>query len=191
MLKCADGDLCRFGTSTVEKKHQCTRGCGGYLHSAFCGVPKRKKRYINKTSFKTHMCQKCAAQLGLCQLVYAPPIDTEEEESDSDDDHDKSDNKTRSSNRILRNNAAKTSEMKTNKSAGDPLIPIAHVDQEKQSNQEEDENLVNNDNNGMQVGIVYKKTYFSQKEKDMCPSGWYNINNLREGKEAYNHFQEI
>eukprot|EP00957_Ditylum_brightwellii_P130999 9992697-Ditylum_brightwellii.AAC.1 len=25
----------------------------------------------------------------------------------------------------------------------------------------------------------------------MCPSGWYNINNLREGEEAYNCFQEI
>eukprot|EP00957_Ditylum_brightwellii_P125895 9597115-Ditylum_brightwellii.AAC.1 len=43
VLKCADGDLCRFGTSTVEKKHQYTRGCGSYLHSAFCGVPKLKK----------------------------------------------------------------------------------------------------------------------------------------------------
>eukprot|EP00957_Ditylum_brightwellii_P070899 5388006-Ditylum_brightwellii.AAC.1 len=73
--------------------------------------------------------------------------------------------------------------MKTNKYAGDPLIPIAHVVQENQSNQEEDENLVNNDNNGMQVGIVYEKPYFSQNEKDMCPSGWYNINNLHEGEE--------
>eukprot|EP00957_Ditylum_brightwellii_P161082 12264189-Ditylum_brightwellii.AAC.1 len=69
--------------------------------------------------------------------------------------------------------------MKTKKSAGDPLISIAHVVQENQSNQEEDENLVNNDNNGM------------QKEKDMCPSGWYNINNLGEGEEAYDCFQEI
>ena len=90
VLKCADGDLCRFGTSTVEKKHQYTRGCGGYLHSAFCGVPECKKRYINKTSFKTHMCQKCAAQLGLCQLVYVPPINTDDKESDSNvDNHDK------------------------------------------------------------------------------------------------------
>ena len=40
----------------------------------------------------------------------------------------------------------------------------------------------------MQVGVVYEKPYFSQKEKDMCPSGWYNINNLREGEEAYNCF---
>ena len=124
VLKCADGDLCRFGTSTVEKKHQCTRGCGGYLHSAFCGVPKCKKRYINKTSFKTHMCQKYAAQLGLYQLAYAPPIDTEEEESDSNNDNDESNNKNR---RSRRKNAAKTSEMKTNKYARDPLIPIAHV----------------------------------------------------------------
>eukprot|EP00957_Ditylum_brightwellii_P200262 15266420-Ditylum_brightwellii.AAC.1 len=68
VLKCVHGDLCRFGTSTVEKTHQCTRGCDVYLHSAFFGVPKCKKCYINKTSFKTHMCQKCAAQLGLCQL---------------------------------------------------------------------------------------------------------------------------
>eukprot|EP00957_Ditylum_brightwellii_P123546 9419985-Ditylum_brightwellii.AAC.1 len=66
VLKCDDGDLCRFGKNSVEKKHQCTRGCGGYLHSVFCGVPKCKKRYMNKTSFKTHMCQKCTAQLGLC-----------------------------------------------------------------------------------------------------------------------------
>eukprot|EP00957_Ditylum_brightwellii_P193280 14716671-Ditylum_brightwellii.AAC.1 len=84
------------------------------------------------------MCQKCAAQLGLCQLVYAPPIDTEEEESDSDNDHDESNNKMR---RRRRNNAAKTSEMKTKKSAGNPLIPIAHIVQENQSNQEEDINL--------------------------------------------------
>jgi hypothetical protein len=164
VLKCADGDLCRFGTSTVEKKHQCTRGCGGYLHSAFCGVPNCKKRYINKTSYKTHMCQKCTAQLGLCQLVYASPINTYNKESNSNvDNHDESNNKTRSSNRILRNNAAKMSEMKTKKSVGDSLIPIAHVVQENQSNQDEDENLVNNDNNGMQVGVVYQKPYFSQK----------------------------
>eukprot|EP00957_Ditylum_brightwellii_P046722 3545635-Ditylum_brightwellii.AAC.1 len=65
VLKCAGGDLCRFGTSTVVKKHQCTRGCGGYLHSTLCGVPECKKHCINKTSFKTHMCQKWAAQLGL------------------------------------------------------------------------------------------------------------------------------
>eukprot|EP00957_Ditylum_brightwellii_P073823 5609879-Ditylum_brightwellii.AAC.1 len=70
---------------------------------------------------------KCAAQLGLCQLVYAPPINTGNEESDSDvDDHDKSNNKKRSSSRILRNNAAKPAEMKTKKSVGDSLIPIAH-----------------------------------------------------------------
>eukprot|EP00957_Ditylum_brightwellii_P095550 7277737-Ditylum_brightwellii.AAC.1 len=69
------------------------------------------------------MCQKCAAQLGLCQLVYAPPIDSEEEESKSNDDNDKSDKKMR---RSRRKNAAKRSEMKANKSAGDPLIPIAH-----------------------------------------------------------------
>eukprot|EP00957_Ditylum_brightwellii_P059021 4476319-Ditylum_brightwellii.AAC.1 len=24
----------------------------------------------------------------------------------------------------------------------------------------------------------------------MCPSGWYNTNNLQEGEEAYDHFQE-
>ena len=135
VLKCADGDLCRFGTSAVEKKHQCTRGCGGYLHSAFCGVPKRKKHYINKTSFKTHMCQKCAAQLGLCQLVYMPPIDTEEEETISDGNHDESNNKMR---RSRRNNAAKNTEMKTKKSVGSSIIPIAHVVQENQSHQEED-----------------------------------------------------
>eukprot|EP00957_Ditylum_brightwellii_P136428 10405199-Ditylum_brightwellii.AAC.1 len=61
------------------------------------------------------MCQKCAAQLGLCQLVYTPPIDTEEKESNSDGNNDKSDNKNR---RSRRKNAAKTSEMKTKKSAG-------------------------------------------------------------------------
>eukprot|EP00957_Ditylum_brightwellii_P191984 14615387-Ditylum_brightwellii.AAC.1 len=73
------------------------------------------------------MCQKCAAQLGLCHLVYAPPINTDNAESNSNaDDHNKSDNKKRSSNRILRDNAAKTSGMKTKKSAGDSLIPIAH-----------------------------------------------------------------
>eukprot|EP00957_Ditylum_brightwellii_P033089 2508330-Ditylum_brightwellii.AAC.1 len=83
------------------------------------------------------MCQKCAAQLGLCQLVYTPPIDTEDKESNSDvDNHDKSDNKTKSSNRILRDNAAKMLEMETKKSAGDPLISIAHVVQDNQSNQE-------------------------------------------------------
>eukprot|EP00957_Ditylum_brightwellii_P095239 7254196-Ditylum_brightwellii.AAC.1 len=104
------------------------------------------------------------------------------------DDHNKSDNKKRSSSRILRNNAAKTAERKTKKSVGDSLIPIAHVVQENPSNQEEHENLYNNDDNGMQVGVVYKKSYLSQKEKDMCPSGWYNINNLQEDEEAYNHF---
>eukprot|EP00957_Ditylum_brightwellii_P198815 15154327-Ditylum_brightwellii.AAC.1 len=109
VLKCTDGDLCRFGTSAVEKKHQCTRGCVCYLHCAFCGVPKCKKCYMNKISFKTHMCQKCIAQLGLCQLVYMPPNDTDNEESNSNmDNHDEITKKERSSNRISRNNAAKT-----------------------------------------------------------------------------------
>eukprot|EP00957_Ditylum_brightwellii_P104839 7990987-Ditylum_brightwellii.AAC.1 len=41
------------------------------------------------------------------------------------------------------------------------------------------------------LALYAKKTYFSQKEKDICPSGWFNNNNLREGEEAYNCFQEI
>eukprot|EP00957_Ditylum_brightwellii_P016102 1212637-Ditylum_brightwellii.AAC.1 len=77
--------------------------------------------------------------------------------------------------------------METKKSAGDPLIPIALVVQENQSNQEEDENHVNNNNNRMQVGVVYKKKLFSGG-KNMCPSGWYNINNLRIREDAYDHF---
>eukprot|EP00957_Ditylum_brightwellii_P070739 5376540-Ditylum_brightwellii.AAC.1 len=57
--------------------------------------------------------------------VYTPPINTDNEESDSNvDNHNESNNKKRSSNRILRNNAAKAPEMKTKKSDGDPLIPI-------------------------------------------------------------------
>eukprot|EP00957_Ditylum_brightwellii_P099255 7560413-Ditylum_brightwellii.AAC.1 len=87
----------------------------------------------------------------LCQLVYVPPINTDSKESDSDiNSHDKSNNKKRNSNRISRNNAAKASEMETKKSARGSLILIAHVVQENQLSQEEDENLVISDNNGMQ-----------------------------------------
>eukprot|EP00957_Ditylum_brightwellii_P140669 10715373-Ditylum_brightwellii.AAC.1 len=82
-------------------------------------------------------------------------------------------------------------EIKTKKSVGSLIIPITYVVQENQSNQEEDENLVNNDDNRMQVSIVYTKPYFSQEEQDIFPSGWHNINNLWEGEEAYNCFQEI
>eukprot|EP00957_Ditylum_brightwellii_P171789 13077602-Ditylum_brightwellii.AAC.1 len=57
------------------------------------------------------------------------------------------------------------SEMKTKKSAGDSLVPIAHVVQENQSSQEEDENLVNNDNDRMQVGVVYKNHTFLRRKK--------------------------
>eukprot|EP00957_Ditylum_brightwellii_P107200 8179777-Ditylum_brightwellii.AAC.1 len=56
-VKCVDGDLCQCGKSTVEKKHACTQGCGGYLHAAFCGVQEWKKRFLNKAAYKTHMSQ--------------------------------------------------------------------------------------------------------------------------------------
>eukprot|EP00957_Ditylum_brightwellii_P107387 8194276-Ditylum_brightwellii.AAC.1 len=47
----------------------------------------------------------CATQLGLCQLVYEPPINTDDKESDSNvDNHDGSAEKKMSSSRILRNN---------------------------------------------------------------------------------------
>ena len=29
-----------------------------------------------------HMCQKCAANIGKTELMYKPPIDTEDEDSD-------------------------------------------------------------------------------------------------------------
>eukprot|EP00957_Ditylum_brightwellii_P145404 11073187-Ditylum_brightwellii.AAC.1 len=108
--------------------------------------------------------------------------------------------KKRSSSKILRNNAAKNTEKKSKKSVG-TSISVAHVVQENQSDQEEDDNLVNNltgedvdidnNNNKMQVGVVYKKPHFSQKEKDIHPSGWYNINNLQEGENAYNRFEKF
>eukprot|EP00957_Ditylum_brightwellii_P197448 15043844-Ditylum_brightwellii.AAC.1 len=80
--KCADGDLCQFGTLRVEPKYMCTCGCGGYLHGAFCGVQEWKKKYINKTAYNTHMCQKCTSILGKTELVYKPPIDMDEKESE-------------------------------------------------------------------------------------------------------------
>ena len=38
VLRCADGDMCIFGTLTMQANCKCTRGCGGYLHGTFCGV---------------------------------------------------------------------------------------------------------------------------------------------------------
>eukprot|EP00957_Ditylum_brightwellii_P169470 12898911-Ditylum_brightwellii.AAC.1 len=47
------------------------------------------KKYINKTAYKTYMCQKCTAALGNTELVYKPPIDTDDEESESNMECDK------------------------------------------------------------------------------------------------------
>eukprot|EP00957_Ditylum_brightwellii_P120413 9187279-Ditylum_brightwellii.AAC.1 len=99
-LKCADGDLCRFCISTVQKKHGCTRGCGGYLHGAFCGVQERKKKYLNKIAYKTHMCQPRAAKLGLTEFVYKELITIEDEESDSDNKGETNKDGKRHSNRL-------------------------------------------------------------------------------------------
>eukprot|EP00957_Ditylum_brightwellii_P032519 2464033-Ditylum_brightwellii.AAC.1 len=92
-VKCADGDLCQFGKLTVEKKYACTQGCGGYLHAAFCRVQEWKKRFLNKTSHKTHMCQQYAAKLGNTKLVYKLPIEMDKEESYLEDEHEKKDGK--------------------------------------------------------------------------------------------------
>ena len=83
VFRCADGDMCRFGTLTVQAKHKCTCGCGGYLHGAFCGVQEKKKIYFKKSALMTHMCQKCAKTLGKIKLTYNTPINTEDEECDS------------------------------------------------------------------------------------------------------------
>eukprot|EP00957_Ditylum_brightwellii_P068138 5172363-Ditylum_brightwellii.AAC.1 len=84
VLKCADGDLRGFGRPAVERKHEHTRGCGGCIHSALCGVQEHKKKYTSMTAYKTDICQKCAAALGKMELVYKPPIDTNEEEFELD-----------------------------------------------------------------------------------------------------------
>ena len=76
VLRCADGDMCRFGTLTVQLKHKCTRECSGYLYGVFCGVQEKKKIHLKKSALMTHMCQKCAANLGKTELMYKPPIDT-------------------------------------------------------------------------------------------------------------------
>eukprot|EP00957_Ditylum_brightwellii_P026090 1972452-Ditylum_brightwellii.AAC.1 len=53
--------------------------------SPVLSVQERKKKYLNKTDFQTHMCQLCAAKLGLTELVYKDPITTEDEESNSNE----------------------------------------------------------------------------------------------------------
>ena len=39
----------------------------------------------------THMCQKCAANIGKTELTDKPPIDTEDEESDSNEEEEMND----------------------------------------------------------------------------------------------------
>eukprot|EP00957_Ditylum_brightwellii_P125831 9592158-Ditylum_brightwellii.AAC.1 len=97
VLKCAEGDLCRFGRLATERKHRCTTRCGGYTHSAFCGVQEHKKKYTNKTAYKTHRCQKCAAALEKTKFVHKPPIDIGEEESELDLECNKSSKNDRNS----------------------------------------------------------------------------------------------
>ena len=79
MFRCADGDIYIFGALTVQTKHNCTRGCGGYLRGEFFGAQDKNKRYQNKISLVIHMCQKCADNLGKTHLTYKPTIDTEDE----------------------------------------------------------------------------------------------------------------
>ena len=56
VLRCSYGDTCRFRTLNVQEIHNCTRGCGGYLHGKFCAVQENKKSYFNKSALMTHMC---------------------------------------------------------------------------------------------------------------------------------------
>ena len=79
MFRCADGDLRIFASLTVQTKHKCTRGCGGYLHDEFCGVQEKNESYLKNIALMTYMCHKCAANIGKTELTYKPPIDTEYE----------------------------------------------------------------------------------------------------------------
>ena len=84
VFRCAYGDMFRFGTLTVQKKHNCT-------HGEFCGVQEKNKRYLKNVDLMTHMWQKYAANIGKTELTYKPPIDTEDEELDSKEEEEMND----------------------------------------------------------------------------------------------------
>ena len=78
VFRCAEGDMCKFGTLTVQTNHNCTCGCGGYRHVEFFGFQEKKKRYLKTIALITHMCQKISTNLGNTELTYKPPIDIED-----------------------------------------------------------------------------------------------------------------
>ena len=91
LFRCADGDMQIFGTLILKSNHKCTHGCGGYISCDSCGVQEKNKSYLNKIALMTHMCYKCAANIGKTELMYKPPIDVEYEESNFKEEEDMDD----------------------------------------------------------------------------------------------------
>ena len=72
----------------MHTKHECNRGCGGYLHGDFFGIQDKNKMYFNKIVLMNHMCQKFVANIGKTEVTYKPHMNTKDEELYSKEEED-------------------------------------------------------------------------------------------------------